>query len=854
MKKILTIIGFLLLVACEKEQEPMVYPPTLVTSAPTGLTRFDAVLTGSAIKNPASIADCQIGFLFSESASMGDVRKLEAQKSAESDQYTTVMNGLTSGKNYYYCIYASSGESMVKGEVQTFATLANEPPTLENVVAGTPNESNVLLSSGVTDNGGLDVNIRGFAYKIFVEGDPEPTTYDKTVQVPLTSETFSIEVTGLKPNTVYQVRAYASNDKGTGYSETVNLTTEEEKKPRLTCAPATEITAFAAKLTANITHDYGFAATEKGFCYSIENPIPTVDNLKEIVEGSEKNFGVNLSSLNENTTYYVRAYAISEKGTGYSDAAQFTTQQVQKATITQPIASNITYTAATVTAIMEVPAGTEVSQRGICYSKFSTRPGTDGAHVIAEPNGNKITALLTLEEGTNYYVTAYATTRDGTFYSPATQFSTLQTKVATLSLPAISGLDETFATATATISANGGAAIDEKGICWSDALSAPTVGNSKLTDTSTGTSISQKMTNLKVGTKYYVRAYAKNKNGYAYSTTTEFTTKQTYAPTLATLSFANVFETTAQATAEITADGGTAITERGVCYSTTVLTPTIDDKKVVSTVTSGASITVSLTGLTKGTTYHVRAYARNKNGIAYSMARDLTTIENTTPSVSGLVTTAVNDDNATLQATIVSNGGIAITERGFVWSRTIASPTLEDGTTLKSTDKTDQFTARMTGLPYTTRYYIRAYAKNSLGTAYSAPTYFTTIASYVPSVSYPSVTQESITAHTAEVSGSISYDGGAPITETGFWYSNKSAYEPDETNGKLVKAGTTNAAFKVTLTGLGTHSYYYVRAYAKNKNGIAFSSSYTSFTTLQTTPEPDDNPTPGTTTPDSEKR
>lgn len=95
---------------------------------------------------------------------------------------------------------------------------------------------------------------------------------------------------------------------------------------------------------------------------------------------------------------------------------------------------------------------------------------------------------------------------DGTYYSPATQFNTIQTKVPTLTQPVISSIDETFATATATIGNDGDAEVTEKGICWSDALNAPTVGNNKLADTNGEANINLKMTGLKAGTTYYVRA------------------------------------------------------------------------------------------------------------------------------------------------------------------------------------------------------------------------------------------------------------------------------------------------------------------------------------------------------------
>lgn len=62
----------LLLSGCEEDNEPLAYPPTLVTGAASEMTRFEAVLSGTAVKNPASIIDCEIGFMVSESRSMSE--------------------------------------------------------------------------------------------------------------------------------------------------------------------------------------------------------------------------------------------------------------------------------------------------------------------------------------------------------------------------------------------------------------------------------------------------------------------------------------------------------------------------------------------------------------------------------------------------------------------------------------------------------------------------------------------------------------------------------------------------------------------------------------------------------------
>ena len=131
---LLTLI-LLLPAGCDKDEEPMIYAPTLVTNNATGLTRYDAVLTGSAIENPKSVGKCKIGFLYAESSSMNNAKEVEAQ-AGDKNQYTVALEGLSIGKTYYYCIYASTGYSRIKGNVISFSTLASEAPTLNAPVAG----------------------------------------------------------------------------------------------------------------------------------------------------------------------------------------------------------------------------------------------------------------------------------------------------------------------------------------------------------------------------------------------------------------------------------------------------------------------------------------------------------------------------------------------------------------------------------------------------------------------------------------------------------------------------------------------------------------------------------------------
>ena len=87
------------------------------------------------------------------------------------------------------------------------------------------------------------------------------------------------------------------------------------------------------------------------------------------------------------------------------------------------------------------------------------------------------------------------------------------------------------------------------------------------------------------------------------------------APTVTTQAVTNLAATTATGNGTVVSDGADTITERGVCWSTS-LNPTTSDSKATSAGTTGA-YTVSITGLTNGTLYHARAYAINSLGTSY---------------------------------------------------------------------------------------------------------------------------------------------------------------------------------------------------------------------------------------------
>jgi hypothetical protein len=99
--------------------------------------------------------------------------------------------------------------------------------------------------------------------------------------------------------------------------------------------------------------------------------------------------------------------------------------------------------------------------------------------------------------------------------------------------------------------------------------------------------------------------------------------------TISTQNITSIAPTTAVCGGSIAADGGAAITARGVVWSTST-NPTIALTTKTNDGTGIGGYTSNLTGLTAATTYYVRAYATNVNGTSYGNQVSFSTVSNFT--------------------------------------------------------------------------------------------------------------------------------------------------------------------------------------------------------------------------------
>lgn len=525
--------------------------------------------------------------------------------------------------------------------------------------------------------------------------------------------------------------------------------------------------------------------------------------------------------------------------------------------VVNPTISDVTTTSATLGATLQSDPLSSIDvtifERGIIYSPSSTNPFPllDGPGVTrvtstpAEPGTYSVNATG-LASATQYSFRGYTITNLGVSYStPVSTFTTLTLPPLTLptvTSPVSSNPLITSAVLGGTVTSDGGAPITERGVVYSrtSANDNPFIGGSGVTKvTSPGTTgaFTVNVTGLAASTTYSFRAYAINSLGTSH--TTEIGTFSTSsAPTITSPTSANITASSATLGGNVTGGGGLAILQRGVVFSSTNTNPEIGGAGVTAfaaTTTGTGVFTVNVSGLLSGTLYRFKAYAINAVGTSYTAVGTFTTLA-TLPTVTSPTITNLTSISVTLGANVTNAGGgtTTILERGFVYAPTAVNSNPEVGgpgvIKVAVAGTTGAYTANITGLTANTGYTFKAFARNSIGTAYGSPyAFFTTF----PPLTVTSPTAIDVTATNATLGGTVVSDGATTATGRGVVFSQNAATPPVIGGAGVtqITATGTMGTFTVDATSLTPSTTYFFRAYAINNAGTSYS-PLSSFTTL----------------------
>lgn len=299
--------------------------------------------------------------------------------------------------------------------------VTEQRPTVLTLDVTDVTTTSAIVNCNVVSDGGASVTDRGVAYDIY----PNPKASGTRCKAGTGTGKYSCTLTNLEDNKKYYVRAYAKNEVGIEYGKQITfITVKELFPPKVSTDEITDILATSATVTGTIVSDGGIDITECGIVYSTSEE-PTISNDKVTVEEKTEVFRCELIGLQEQTTYYVRSYAVNEKGVAYGEEKSFTTHEVTIPDVKTSSIDNVTYTSASVNVDIIHDGYATITECGVCYST-SQNPTIVNFKKVSKNNvvGAFDCNISNLTPATTYYVRAYATNSKGTAYGEQIEFTT----------------------------------------------------------------------------------------------------------------------------------------------------------------------------------------------------------------------------------------------------------------------------------------------------------------------------------------------------------------------------------------------------------------------------------------------
>ena len=564
---------------------------------------------------------------------------------------------------------------------------------------------------------------------------------------------------------------FSSNSNSGLYVDNVLITSAGAPGVSTTTASVDDITQTSAVVGGSIASEGLTTITSRGICYN-ETGSPDINSSKLEIPGTTGAFSGTLSGLQIGKTYYVKAYAQAAEGISYglvvpfttraadaaltywtqpfNDAGQFpSSQPVSPLTINVPGQGDWVYynaykstsplyiTDGSVSALRLLKNGafvtTPVLEDGVTSLSFYEGRGDRTLTVYTSGNGGTTWSIfkdVVTTRGQEMIVNINSATvnrvRIGNNSGGDADIDNLSIKVfpsgtlPVLTTATVSNIDKNEATTGGDVISAGSKQVEDRGIVW-NTKAAPILADNKIPNGNGTGTFTSTLSGLPAGTPIYARAYATSRAGTAYGNEVTFTTLAATLPVLSTTTAIDVKGELATSGGDIADNGGAPITKRGVCWNTSG-DPTIADEK--STEETGSdTFSSKLINLTPNTTYYYRAYAENVAGISYGEVKQFTTISVALPAVTTGAMTSIFSYKAVGSATVTDDGN-AMTTAGLCWNTT-GNPTIADNKTVLGTGA-GLHTGIVSGLTENFKYYVRAYATNSVGTVYGEQITFDT--------------------------------------------------------------------------------------------------------------------------------
>ena len=334
-------------------------------------------------------------------------------------EYVCKMENLEPNKTYYVRAYAENQIGVGLGDVLFYQTIVTELPTVSTAEVTDITSTSATCGGTVISEGGSPVSSCGVCWS---------TEHNPTIENDFTIDgsglgDFMSSLTRLTPNTLYYIRAYATNSFGTNYGEEVSFTALDGL-PEVITLEVTDIGYVTAIGHGKVTNEGTSEVTERGICWGLEHNPDLNDGNGHSGTGLGE-FEVQMTDLLPNKRYYVRAYATNAHGTVYGNEESFETKATELPTVTTASVGQFDFTYHTAVGGGEVTSdgGDAVTERGI-YFGTDPDPVTTGTKIVANTAGiGSFTCTLGgLVDEKTYYVCAYAKNGQGTSYGSVMSF------------------------------------------------------------------------------------------------------------------------------------------------------------------------------------------------------------------------------------------------------------------------------------------------------------------------------------------------------------------------------------------------------------------------------------------------
>jgi len=476
-------------------------------------------------------------------------------------------------------------------------------PAVKTISVVVNNSNNrVIVKGEITAEGSSAVTQRGFCWSAV----PNPTVSDPSSSNEFGPGVFTTEINDLNLGTTYYVKSYARNSSGTTYGNQLEFKTLSAGK--FTSISFDSLLFTSVKVNVNIESLGDISIKSIGICYS-KSGTPSFKNDSTTIlhsNNSDKIFSIGIKNLTFNTKYFARAFINTNLGIFYSNEIDFTTKQYTLGTFGDIAITSLSNLGADAKVNISSLGDAPIKSMGLCFSTTNDPVfKLDSSTIIHSNNTDKDFTLVlkNLKENTKYYIRSFINSDAGIVYSKSFFFTTLG-RPTLADLNPNGSITRTSASLDSYVISDNGGQVFENGFIFGDKkIIIPVNGSLK---------ISHELTSLIGNTNYSVYAYATNKYGTGVSKVYNFLTGPT-EPVVTTAPITEIFSSNAKSSVIVNSNGGSEITEYGICVSYRD-NPTISDRFYTSTSINNK---ILLANLTYDSAYKIRAYAKNKVGISY---------------------------------------------------------------------------------------------------------------------------------------------------------------------------------------------------------------------------------------------